>query len=713
MNAPRTRHSRATRSLALPLGLGLAAAVGLLVGGSPGAGRPAPVRAQAGAPAVYIAEIAWMGRPGATDDEWLLLAGTATEDLDLSGWRLRAEDGTPDIALQGILPAGGHLLLERTDDSSAPPLADLVYSGALGNGGEDLRLRDAAGSEVDRAGRAGQWFSGETGLGRTMLRRQPEVPGDQPGAWGMGPPGGTPRNSQMDRDGDGHLYSPNIDWTPGPAGAQPLAEDCDDAAAAVHPGAPEALNARDDDCDREIDEDFELGELDYSVHFSDPERLWAHGPSDDISRMEAALLAFIEGAQESLDAAIYELARPRLADALIAAHARGVRVRVVADDEKVLREEDDKALFDRLKEAGIPVVPDPFVSHLQHNKFAVADGARVWTGSVNWTRSGMTYNQENALELRSPQVAAAYAIEFDEMFRKGRFATRKVDDTPHRFRFAGGVSLELRFAPSDQVARAIGQVLEGAQEDLAFAMFFWTLDPLADIVLSKTARGLGFRGVWDAVGEKNQASEDDRFCAAGLPVKHEVFGGKVHDKLAVIDAEGERPVVIAGSYNWTAAAEEGNDENTLIISGHRALARAYRAEIDRLWQALPEAALCAHPGAESGLPACDDGIDNDYDERVDLADPGCRESTVTACLDGVDNDGDGRVDQADLDCFRAPTATPGSIAGSPTPGSDPGPSPTAPHATLQPPPSTSVPGMPPTGGGPHRVLLPALARSDG
>ncbi len=702
MNAPRSRHNRATRSL--PLALVLAAAVGLLAGGSLGAGRAAPVRAQGGVPAAYIAEIAWMGRPGDANAEWMVLASGTGQDQVLDGWTLKAEDGTPDIALGGILPAGGHLLLERTDEGSAPPLADLVYSGALGNTGEDLRLRDAAGIEVDRAGRADQWLGGDREMGRTMLRRQPEVPGDQPGAWGMGSPGGTPRNSQMDRDGDGHLYSPNIDWTPGPSGGEPLAEDCDDAEAAIHPGAPELLNARDDDCDREIDEDFELGTLDYAVHFSDPERLWAHGPSDDISRMEAALLAFIDGAQQSLDAAIYELARPRLADALIAAQARGVRVRVVADDEKVLREEDDKALFDRLKAAGIPVVPDPFASHLQHNKFAVADGARVWTGSVNWTRSGMTYNQENAIELRSPQVAAAYAIEFDEMFRKGRFATRKVDDTPHRFRFAGGVSLELRFAPSDQVAGAIGQVLEGAQEELAFAMFFWTSDPLADIVLSKTARGLGFRGVWDAVGEKNQASEDDRFCAAGLPVKHEVFGGKVHDKLAVIDAEGERPVVITGSYNWTAAAEEGNDENTLIISGHRALARAYRAEIDRLWQALPEASLCAHPGAESGLPACDDGIDNDYDNRVDLSDPGCRESTVAACLDGVDNDGDGRVDQGDLDCFRAPT---------PTPGSDPGPSPTAPHATLQPTPSSTAPGTPPTGGGPHRVLLPALARPEG
>ena len=57
-------------------------------------------------------------------------------------------------------------------------------------------------------------------------------------------------------------------------------------------------------------------------------------------------------------------------------------------------------------------------------------------------------------------------------------------------------------------------------------------------------------------------------------------------------------------------------------------------------------------------PECSDGIDNDGDGDIDLADPGCfggggggNESPNPECSDGVDNDGDGNTDYpADLSC---------------------------------------------------------------
>jgi hypothetical protein len=56
------------------------------------------------------------------------------------------------------------------------------------------------------------------------------------------------------------------------------------------------------------------------------------------------------------------------------------------------------------------------------------------------------------------------------------------------------------------------------------------------------------------------------------------------------------------------------------------------------------------------ISACSDGIDNDGDGLVDMADPGCSnasdndETHITACSDGGDNDGDGFVDMDDPDC---------------------------------------------------------------
>ena len=78
---------------------------------------------------------------------------------------------------------------------------------------------------------------------------------------------------------------------------------------------------------------------------------------------------------------------------------------------------------------------------------------------------------------------------------------------------------------------------------------------------------------------------------AGAQIKTENFAGKVHHKYAVIDVEGSDPVVILGSYNWTASGAYDNDENTLIVHD-RELARAYHAEWQRMWDALGSERLC-------------------------------------------------------------------------------------------------------------------------
>jgi phosphatidylserine/phosphatidylglycerophosphate/cardiolipin synthase-like enzyme len=79
-------------------------------------------------------------------------------------------------------------------------------------------------------------------------------------------------------------------------------------------------------------------------------------------------------------------------------------------------------------------------------------------------------------------------------------------------------------------------------------------------------------------------------CAAGARIGIENLPGK--DKFAVIDVEGDDPVVIVGSYNWTNAGAHDNDENTLILHD-RELARAYYEEWQRLWETVPEERVCS------------------------------------------------------------------------------------------------------------------------
>jgi hypothetical protein len=530
------------------------------------------------------------------------------------------------------------------------PLADQIHTGGLNNSGEVMTLTDALSDVIDVVGLPGEpWFAGDNSTKQTMVRAVLTDSGAISTSWVTGVISGTPTNSILDKDGDTYGFSPNLDWTAGTGpGYEAKDEDCDDADADIHPGAEEVFDYRDNNCDGQIDEGFVLGTLDYAIYFNSDTTIPATGVSLDPVPMEQALIGFIDAATQTIDCALYGFDRESIRDALIAAHGRGLTVRIVADDQAATGKY--SSTYNAIIAAGIPVVTDPYVSYLQHNKFAIFDRRKVWTGSTNWTNTGFTYNANNSIVITSIHLALAYTAEFEEMFVGGHFAHQKADNTQHVFSYTNAL-VELYFSPSDSVETQVADVISAAQDSLDFAMFYWTSDPLGTLVYTSVVTGgLDVSGVWDAVGAANQYSEDERLCAAGVPLKVENFGGKVHHKFAVVDACGTNPVLIVGSYNWTAAGAFDNDENTLIIRS-APIAAAYYTETLRLYEALPDAAICSHHSAESGLAACGDGVDNDYDGYVDGDDWDCAESTVGACVDGLDNDGDGYTDLEDLDCI--------------------------------------------------------------
>ena len=151
---------------------------------------PSPVRAQT--LDVVLNEIAWMGSTGSSSDEWIELYNNTASDIDLTGWTLNAADGTPSITLAGTIPAGGHFLLERTDDSTVPGVAaDQIYTGGMGNAGEVLDLRDLSSTLQDKVD---AWHAGVSGTRQTMQRVDTTLPGTQASNWTDGPVDGTPTN---------------------------------------------------------------------------------------------------------------------------------------------------------------------------------------------------------------------------------------------------------------------------------------------------------------------------------------------------------------------------------------------------------------------------------------------------------------------------------------------------------------------------------------
>ncbi|MBN1250279.1 MAG: lamin tail domain-containing protein [Anaerolineae bacterium] len=490
---------------------------------------------------VVISEIAWMGTTNSPTHEWIELYNKPVNGpINLTGWTLQAADGTPSIALSGIIPAGGYFLLERTNDGSVPGVAaDQIYTGALGNNGEHLLLYDSSSTLIDEVDCAGGWYAGHDRARVPMVRVDTYLPGTDPSNWTYNPRCGTATNSA------GATYE-----------------------------CPYTVYSTSDP-------------LYYAVYFNE-RATTASGPTIQPTAMENALLDLIDRATTSIDIALYGLNRQSVVDALIAAHNAGVTVRVVGDDEAATSAEYG-ASYQALTNAGITIVTDTSLSKIQHNKFLVLDGSVVWTGSTNLTDTCLTLNANSSIAITDTVLAGSYTAEFEEMWA-GSFSGDKTVNTIQHLDY-GGTLVESYFSPTDWPAFEVWLELAKAEETIHFAMFFWTDELLSRRVMERLRAGVEVYGVWDQLGASNVASQDELLCAAGARIGIENLPGKVHHKFAVIDVEGDDPVVIVSSYNWTEAGAYDNDENTLIIHDHE-LARAYYAEWQRLWATVPEDRVC-------------------------------------------------------------------------------------------------------------------------
>lgn len=115
----------------------------------------------------------------------------------------------------------------------------------------------------------------------------------------------------------------------------------------------------------------------------------------------------------SLDVCVFTVTDDRIARAMLDAHARGVQVRLLSDDEK---SEDLGSDIPRLAQAGIRVVIDRTPKHM-HHKYALFDRRLLLTGSYNWTRAAADENEENLIVSDDSKLVAAFTAEFEKLWR--------------------------------------------------------------------------------------------------------------------------------------------------------------------------------------------------------------------------------------------------------------------------------------------------------
>jgi phosphatidylserine/phosphatidylglycerophosphate/cardiolipin synthase-like enzyme len=142
--------------------------------------------------------------------------------------------------------------------------------------------------------------------------------------------------------------------------------------------------------------------------------LEAHfSPGDNCPRRIAQLFA---QARRAAEVCVFTITDDRLTAALLDAHARGVALRIITDNDKVFDEGSDIA---RLAGMGIPVKVDAGEYHM-HHKFAIFDDATLLTGSYNWTRGASSFNNENFVVTGERRLIAPFAETFERLWRQFR-----------------------------------------------------------------------------------------------------------------------------------------------------------------------------------------------------------------------------------------------------------------------------------------------------
>ena len=348
-----------------------------------------------------------------------------------------------------------------------------------------------------------------------------------------------------------------------------------------------------------------------------------NGLSGELRDALLTILADAKATGDDIYVALFELADPELEDALIALgqHAHVVLANGTHEKPKGLpmKDENEKAraklhnkvdLYDRMIKSG-----------LSHNKFMVIVHAgkprAVWTGSTNWTPSGLCTQANNALVIEDEKLAGAYLTQWG-LLRDAKnvhpSSLRTANGTPKNFSIGNpkhpGTIWFTPLAGRLDLAAAT-KLIDEAHDAIFFLMFnpgpretlFTSIqNRIARDKANPPAAGQAYvRGVinqdpggkkapvllYDERGKVPKGLEvvlpaaiDDPFARWNKELlKAPSAHAMIHSKVIVLDPEGTKPVVMTGSHNFGPAASGKNDDNLVIVEGDRALAEAYTVNI--------------------------------------------------------------------------------------------------------------------------------------
>jgi phosphatidylserine/phosphatidylglycerophosphate/cardiolipin synthase-like enzyme len=327
-----------------------------------------------------------------------------------------------------------------------------------------------------------------------------------------------------------------------------------------------------------------------------------------------------------LHAALYELGDEALEDALIGLHGR---LHLILANGSEKQGDGNKAARKHLNDAGIPTI-DRLLGNkgLGHNKFVVVSSTSgtprsAWTGSTNWTTTGLCTQVNNGLRIGQARTARLFRDQWSRLeeatppkLQPAGFPQALVasNDVSHSYK-VGGADVAVRFTRTSD-GRDLDELrglIQAAKHAIIFLMFQPGPQGLhRDIARRANEKAMYVRGVVSTLGtthedeQKNVLdvklfSSDSTFqpdhytvlqpqgveTSIGpwiAEVTRKDFMTKighaiVHSKVLVIDPFSPHPVVVTGSHNFSPSASSKNDDHFVIVRGNRELAKKYAVHV--------------------------------------------------------------------------------------------------------------------------------------
>jgi phosphatidylserine/phosphatidylglycerophosphate/cardiolipin synthase-like enzyme len=329
--------------------------------------------------------------------------------------------------------------------------------------------------------------------------------------------------------------------------------------------------------------------------------------------LRVELLRLLGDAQGDVYAALFELSDTELLDALC---ALGKRAHVVLANGSIKHKGEDENATGRVAlHASKVQVIDRMIGPgaLGHNKFLVA-GDTVWTGSTNWTPTGLCTQLNNGLLIGDAAIAQIYMQQWRRLARAKSTFPASLVNANSKPKPAGTTTIWFSRTTGKVDLAALRAEVDSAKHAILALMFMpGTKGILPDLLRRDAETGMFVRGVVSELPDVHDESTVDVTIVGGGPptthrldviqpegIEHPVAGWAaevthkqflkdvgfaiVHSKVLVIDPLSDSPTVITGSHNFSESASTTNDENFLVIRGEPALARAYLVNVLSAWR---------------------------------------------------------------------------------------------------------------------------------